>query len=174
MLLESSQGWMLSSWLPGLTVYLHKEIISLSPQYTQNKLYSFLPSILRVEYFADLIEALMMGLWCWKQDSSMFPRPRGAWRQGGLEVSQHLSCPLALHTHSPARLLMNCGGKGQGWGWEGNHADGNDFSKRLFLGWLPWPLWVWTRSVYCLFSSHLPSDSIFIMLTLSLDKSLKD
>ena len=46
----------------GSTVYLHKEIISLSPQYTQYKLYSFLPSILGVEYFPDLIEALMMGL----------------------------------------------------------------------------------------------------------------
>lgn len=116
MLLESSQGWMLSSWLPGSTVYLHKEIISLSPQYTQNKLYSLLPSILGVEYFADLIEALMMGLWCWKQDSSMFPRPRGAWRQGSLEVSQHFSCPLALHTHSPARLLMSCWGERSGVG----------------------------------------------------------
>lgn len=174
MLLESSQGWMLSSWLPGSTVYLHKEIISLSPQYTQYKLYSFLPSILGVEYFADLIEALMMGLWCWKQDSSTFPRPRGAWKQGGLEVSQPLSCPLTLHTHSPARLLVNCGGKVRGGVGKATMQMGMISTKRSFPGWLPWPLWVWTRSVHCPFSSHLPSDSIFIMLTLSLDKSLKD
>lgn len=131
MLLESSQGWILSSWLPGLTVYLHKEITSLSPQYTQYKLCSFLPSILGVKYFPDLIEALMMGLWCWKQDSSMFPRPRGAWRQGGPEGSQPLPCPLAPHTRSLARLLVNCGGKGQRWGWKGSHADGNDFYQKV-------------------------------------------
>lgn len=75
-------------------MYLHKEIISLSPQYTQYKSYSFLPSTLGVEFFPDLIEALMMGLWCWKLDSPCFLDPeeledKVAW--WGLSLSSALT-----------------------------------------------------------------------------------
>ena len=49
----------------------------------------------------------------------------------GPEGSQPLSCPLALHTCSPAWLLVNCGGKGQRWGWKGSHADGNGFYQKV-------------------------------------------
>lgn len=62
MLIESNRNWILNSRVPGSTVYLHKEIISFSPQYNQYKSYLFLPSTLGVEFFSALIEALMMGL----------------------------------------------------------------------------------------------------------------
>lgn len=78
MLLESSQKWILNSWVLGSTEYLHKEFISLSPQHNKYESYSFLPSTLDVEFFPDSV--LETGL-------SMFSRPREIRKQGGLEGS---------------------------------------------------------------------------------------
>lgn len=135
MLLESSRRWKLSSWIPGLTVYLLKEIISLSPQYTQYKSYSFLPSILGVEFFLDLIEALMMGLWCWKLDSWCFLGPEEPEDE---VVWWVLSRPSAFQSQVQSDVSLSELLKGEGWrwGWCGSRADGYDFYQKVISSWL--------------------------------------
>lgn len=159
MLLESSRRWKLSSWIPGLTMYLLKEIISLSPQYTQYKSYYFLPGIPGVEFFLGLIEALMMGLWCWKLDSWCFLGPE---EQEDEVVWWVLSHPSAFQSQVQSDVSLSEPLKGEGWrwGWCGSRAYGYDFYQKVISSWL-WPLWVWTR-VYCPtpFNSHLPGDNL--------------
>ena len=130
MLLESSQGWILSSWLPGSTVYLHKEIISLSPQYTQYKLYSFL-QYTRYRILSRFNRGFDDGPLMLETGLFHVSQTQRSLKTRGPEGSQPLSCPLALHTCSPAWLLVNCGGKGQRWGWKGSHADGNGFYQKV-------------------------------------------
>lgn len=62
---------------------------------------------------------------------SMFPRPRRARGQGGLEGSQPVFCPHTLHTCSQTCFSVNSGGEGWRWGWKGSSADGNDFYQKV-------------------------------------------
>lgn len=106
----------------------------------------------------------------------MFPRPRGAGERGGGLRFWPLCWPHAPHTCGRLVPTQTVKGEGWRWRWSGGSTNGDGFNQKLVSKLTSVTSCLWTERVCCPvpLNSHLPSDSLFITLTLSLYKGLED